>query len=266
MVLPGELWTLSWDATTLGHAMISAVKQDYVLAWPVTMPGEVSFRPGILIDSPLGYPVTAWPTRETGIGNHLLGEAVGDLLSVETVRSISSSLDSDEEPSEVIWVEGWGTEFEEAQFASRWTDICLHTGREDDSQRFLSEPRLRAIGGKAATVQAVLQLDPEQTRSAWLGETPLDPDQVASLARALDAEPEDFLGPDPAIGLWLELAKPTFKRDVLETAASAALPEAEVRLVASRDAYALAARDDSTARTHQKLRDALRRIARGASH
>lgn len=261
----GDLWTLTWDGSTLAHVMVSAVKPDHVLAWPVTMPGQASFRPGIILDSPLGCQVTAWPTRETGIGNHLLGQRLGGLLPAATVRSISWALDEDEDPEEVQWAEDWGSEDDEEAFAAHWTELCFHTGRTDDDECFLSETKARAVGGRATVLATVLALDPEETRSAWLGERPLTPEQVLALAKALDAEPAELLGPDPAYGLWLRLAEPIFKKRVVETATEAGLTETQVRLFASRDAYVLAARDDGSARTQQKLLDALRRIASAGS-
>lgn len=96
---PGDLWVLSWDGRTVGHAVISAVKDGYVLVWPVTLPGEPAFAPGLTISpSPLGEPVVVWPTRETGIGLYLLDRSLGRLLDQQRLREISDALDAGVDP------------------------------------------------------------------------------------------------------------------------------------------------------------------------
>lgn len=53
-VLPkvGELWLLSWDRSFLGLACIAEIHDDFVSAWPVTLPAEASFAPALMV--PLG--------------------------------------------------------------------------------------------------------------------------------------------------------------------------------------------------------------------
>ena len=40
---PGDVWVLSSNSEFLGLAMVAAVKQSFVLAWPVTLPNEPAY-------------------------------------------------------------------------------------------------------------------------------------------------------------------------------------------------------------------------------
>jgi hypothetical protein len=89
----GDLWLLSWDGKALGLAVISGVADGYVLVWPVALPSDVVFRPAVEVpQSPLGVPVAIWPTRETGVGNHVLHRRFGALLSEEVMAAVAEAV------------------------------------------------------------------------------------------------------------------------------------------------------------------------------
>lgn len=260
----GELWALVWDGEVLGHVVVASAKKGYVLAWPASPDPDDSFRPGVLLKGPTGKSLTAWPTRETGIGNHLLAGRLDILLPASMVHRIAAQLDDDEEP-DVTWAHRWGTLSEDEHFAERWSALCHHTGRGADGH-YLDEGKAKSAGLSSRWIAQRLDLDPEDARAIWLGEETLTSEQADRVASGFAGDIADILGPDPALDMWSLLAEPLFKREVWECAQRAGLSETVMRLRASRDAYALAARDDSMTRNSQKLLDALHRIASSAEN
>lgn len=129
----GDLWTLAWDGQVEGHVLVAAVKDGFILGWPVTLPGEPSFSPGMLFKDAHGTTLTVWPTRETGLGLHLLGYPLGQLLDVRTIRSIAAALDDGEVPEGVFAppIEAGDLQVEGVpeQMTEHWGRLCFHTGR-----------------------------------------------------------------------------------------------------------------------------------------
>lgn len=116
--------------------MISAAKNGFVLAWPVTPPGGVAFSPGLVVeDSPLGVPVTLWPTRETGIGNHLLDRNLGRLLSPDRISRISSALDEGASPG-LVFASGSARDAAnvdaDRHMVDHWARLCFDTGSAEE--------------------------------------------------------------------------------------------------------------------------------------
>ena len=66
-------------------------------------------------------------------------------------------------------------------------------------------------------------------------------------------------GPDPYAAAEAHLSSPAFKEAVEARVAETGLSEEQVRM-ATREEFALAARDDSASRIDEKLRDALSRV------
>lgn len=135
-VRAGDLWVLSWDGEVVGLAAIAAAKHGFVLAWPVTLPGEVSFAPGLVVEnSPLGVPVTLWPTRETGIGDHLLDRSLGQLLLPDRIRPISFALDDSDDPG-LAFAPGSARDSDNTEadrlMVDHWTELCFNAGGAEE--------------------------------------------------------------------------------------------------------------------------------------
>jgi hypothetical protein len=262
-VLAGDLWLLSWDCNYLGLAFIAAAKPGFVLAWPVTVPGEPSFAPGLkLAESPLGFAVTLWPTRETGIGWHLLDHPLGRLLDPPRIQHIARAMDDGHNPGLPI---ANGSALDSANqrddeaMVEHWGGLCFHTWPVE-RRHFLSQAKVAATGGSARSAASVLELKPEALRAFWTGVKPVTEEQMYLLAEALGVEPDELLGPDPLQEVLDRLAHPLFKQPILNAAYQSGLTEGQTR-DAVRSDYALVARDDSLTVSDARLFDAIRRVA-----
>lgn len=258
-VNPGELWVLSWDGHTVGQAVISAVKADFVLVWPVSLPNEPAFAPGITIPrSPLGVSVTAWPTRETGIGLYLLDRKLGQLLNRDRVLAIADALEVGQDPG-YPFARGSAADDQnraaDAALIEHWHDLCFNLGAVPDGQ-FLDSGKIRAHGGSSKDAAQTLHLSVEGIRDIWLGLEPATDEQTTALAASLGVRPSDITAPDPWGETLSALSKPAYKQDLKTRLAALETSEEHLRLEV-RTEFALAARDDKDSLTEQKMRDAI---------
>lgn len=265
-VRAGDLWILSWEGDVVGLAVIAAAKHGFVLAWPVTLPGEVAFSPGLIVeDSPLGVPVTLWPTRETGIGNHLLDRSVGPLLPPDRIPPISVALDDGDDPG-LLFAPGSARDPANTDadrlMVEHWTELCFNTGGAEEGQ-FLDASRVRQAGGSSRIVSEVLGLALPDLRSLMDGVVPITDEQLAAVAKRLGVEGDSLVGPDPLADVVIDIAWPGYKHLVVARAAETGIGEADIRRFTRRE-FALAARNDSDALRETKLRDAIGRAGRDA--
>lgn len=265
-VCAGDLWVLSWDGDVVGLALIAAVKRGFVLAWPVTLPGEASFSPGLVIsDSPLGVPVTLWATRETGIGHHLLDRSLGQLLAPDQIRPLALALDDGAEPG-FIFASGSASENENVEadrlMVDHWTELCFNAGGAENGL-FLDSENVKVAGGSAKMIGEVLAFGPQDVRPLMTGEVPITEDQLDAIAERLGADPTSLTGPDPLADVVADLANPRFKAQVLVRVAETGIDERTIRRSARRE-FALVARNDGDLLRESKLRDAINRAGRGA--
>lgn len=265
-VRAGDLWIFSWDGEFVGLALIAAAKDGYVLAWPVTLPDEVSFAPGLIVEeSPLGVPVTLWATRETGIGNHLLDRSLGQLLPPDRIRPISFALDDEEDPG-LPFAAGSARDPENADadrlMVEHWTELCFNTGGAEEGQ-FLDSAKVRQAGGDSRIVGEVLGLGLPELRSLMTGVVPVTAEQLAVVAERLGVEGESLIGADPLADVVIDIAWPRFKPQIVARTTETGYGEADIRRFARRE-FPLAARNDSDALREAKLRDAISRAGRDA--
>lgn len=265
-VRPGDLWILSWEGEVVGLAVIAAAKQGFVLAWPVTLPGEVAFSPGLIVEgSPLGVPVTLWPTRETGIGNHLLDRSLGQLIPPDRIPPISFALDDGDDPG-LAFAPGSARAPENTEadrlMVDHWTELCSNTGGAEEGL-FLDSTKVQQAGGSSRIVSEVLGVGPLELRPLMTGVVPIPAEQLSAIAERLGVEGESLVGSDPLADVVIDLAWPRYKHDILVRTSETGYSEADIRRSARRE-FALAARDDSDDLRETKLRDAIRRAGRDA--
>lgn len=261
----GDLWTLTWNGQVEGHVLVAAIKDGFILGWPVTLPGEPSFSPGLLFQDIHGEMLTVWPTKETGLGLHLLGQPLGQLLDVKTIRSIAASLDDGAAPEGVMAPPMQESDVRAekmlAQMTKHWVSLCFHTGRSSADEIFLDREKVSQLGGNARQISGLLKLTAAQTRSLWDGEVPLQPEAVVVLTEHYNVEEQNLTQTDPAQSWWDRLASPAFKEQVEDACRRRHVSEGDVRSEVVRSAYALAARQDGDSLADQKLRDAIQRTA-----
>lgn len=257
----GELWLLSWDGRALALCMIAGVAPTFVLAWPVTLPEEPAFRPALVIaDTPLGLPLNLWPTRETGIGMHLLHRRLGSLLSHRTIALVEEALE-DEGNTPVPFADENVPE-ERAEEASdrmveHWEQLCFHTWpRPRVGTSPLSANLLRDMGMTLSDLAEALKLTPPRAVGMMRGEELPTADQLELIAQRLNLEPEALLG-GALEGDDQLLISPEVKDRVLDIAMLHNTDEGHARQLL-RSEFALAARSDNDPRT--RLEAAVHRL------
>lgn len=261
-ITQGDLWVLSWDNQYVGLAAIAAIKESFVLAWPVSLPGEPVFSPALQLGGDLlGVPLFVWPTRETGLSVDLLHHRLGRVLAASRIQFIAWAMEDGEDPG-LPFAMGLATDpknegFDEAM-VEHWTRLCFHTWPEQPMS-CLSQSKFQQLGGDSRLAGDVLGLAPQLLRPYWRGVEPLTEEQARKLADALNVTAEEILGPDPLQRAVDRLANPAFKSEVTNAATSLGITEAEMR-EAVRSEYALAARDDGLAVQDAKLHTALQRV------
>lgn len=262
-VAQGDLWVLSWDNAYLGLVCVSAVKDDYILGWPVTLPDEPGFSPALVLKAnPLGMALYLWPSRETGLGMHLLHAPLGHLIEPRRIQPIAWAFEDGEDPG-IPFANGSASqavnEAADAAMTANWERLCFHTW-PDSNRSYLSETAIKKFGGTAARAAACLQMLPMQLRPLWTGVQPASDEQVAKLAEDLRVSAQELLGKDPLMPVLNRLAHPRFKRPLLQLTSQEGVTEGLSR-DRTREEYALAARDDSTIINDARLLDAIKRVA-----
>lgn len=212
-VKPGDLWIMSWDGTYRGLVCVAAVKQGYILGWPVTLPDEPAFAPALVVyNTPLVAPLFVWPTRETGLGLHLLHRPLGRLVDPRNIQQIAWSLEDGEYPG-MPFARGSATESTNIEadeaMVMYWEALCFHTWLES-TPLYLSEKSIKVAGGTAARVAACLDLTPIELRPIWTGTQPASEDQVTALADDLGVDASSLLAGDPMHEAVSRLSSPIF--------------------------------------------------------
>jgi len=259
----GDVWLLSWDGAYLGAALAAAVHEGYILAWPVTFGEPVAYRPALVIDNvPYVGSAHLWPTRETGIGMHLLDRPLGHLMETTRVRAIWEALRERRDPGLAFAPLSPNQESVTEAMVDQWTAMCFHTW-PSGQDLFLSEDRIKRCGGSSAMIASVLGLTPPRLRALWSGTEPATGDQVEAIAAALGVAGDDVIGEDPLGDVVARLSEPRFKAGIIAAGLDRGLDEGRIREL-TRAEYALAARDDSSQISDRRLFDALNRVASGA--
>lgn len=243
-VQAGDLWSLSWDGEELGRGVVARVAPTFVIMWPVTTRDEAWFAPAIQIGQHEGESLAAWPTRETGVGLHLLDRYLGEGVNARAIPVIESALETDDElplpavddlpPDDVEDVS--------ESMIDRWAAICHHVWPADRDLRLRTE-LMAAAGIAPSTLASDLNLSMPEAVAIWKREVALSEEQVVALSTRHAVSPDKIAGVDGAFELFPGLVHPRIKRDVLEIADRYGLDEYHARNRV-RDEFALAARSD----------------------
>jgi hypothetical protein len=256
----GDLWLLSWDAQALGLVVVSGVAPTFVLGWPVALPGDQTFPPAISVDkSPLGR-IAVWPSRETGIGNHLLHRRLGTALSERTMHLLADAFEEGTEPVLPFATTDIGLEERETasdRMVDAWEAINLNVWPVPrPGITPLDADVLRANGTQVGTLAEILSVSVPEAVGLYNGEMAPAPSELELLVVALGVPTEQLLRSQPDAEAIAMLA-PRIKDDLVEIIRRRAIGEESARDLV-RSQFALAARSDDTPRS--RLDAAIQRV------
>lgn len=262
-IIPGDLWLLSWNGNGLALLLVTTVTDDFVLGWPVTLPSEPAYAPAMPIETPLGINAVAWPTRETGVGLHLLHRRFGKVLSRERIDNIRRQIDEGLSFGMISSEESTLSEPDAQrdhsnEMLSKWEEICFHhwpqaeIGETPLNQSFLQNRQIAP-----SDLGRILNIDAVQASSLHKGRMKPTADQLTVLSSYLDTDREVIAAPTLDEGTRL-LMEPRWKAEVLDVAAKTGLSEVSTRR-AIQNEYVLAARSNQ-ASGDDKMVAAIQRV------
>ncbi|MEU3475322.1 hypothetical protein [Rhodococcus sp. NPDC006774] len=258
----GELWLLSWNSAAVGLVLISRVRDDYILAWPVTVPPDPAAGPALRLQSAdLHAELALWSVAETGLGRHLLHRRVGLGLSTDVVEEVRAAVRTGHSPPLEVF---GGEEADEAAFIAellrQYQHLCFNEWPTDlPGYGVFRRDVLLEQGAKVSEVRESLGVTVPDASSLLKQDRVPTKEQAELLADAWGLDVREIL--EPASGEWVrELRKPRYKDDLRAVGDARNLPELDVRL-ALQSEFALAARTATgTNRTAELMERAVRRL------
>ena len=255
----GDLWSFSWDNEFLGLGVIATVAPTFVLVWPISLPEDEWFAPAVVLPPGQLGTVAAWPTRETGVGRHLLHRRYGTALTPRTMRLVAEGLDEstlEDLPLEIAAqaVDAEMADFESERMVDRWTSMCFIEWPDDRVGSAPFNPEvLQALDVNIRELMRLLSTDVPSATSYFWGELIPTSSQVAAVANQVETEPSALISP-----LWDDLLdaqlSASIKDSLLRIAAVRGIAEGEARNLL-RSQVSLAAR--SAAPAHERVAAAL---------
>ncbi|MDR3202672.1 MAG: hypothetical protein LBT54_06035 [Bifidobacteriaceae bacterium] len=247
----GDIWLMSWDGRALGLGVIAGFGSDFIHMWPVTLPGELAFRPAVVApDSPFGVPLTVWPSRETPMGYHLLHRGFGHVLPANAMALIEDAVEDgaailDPHRYAPDRIDTRECEAADGEMLNQWDAIFWNVWPPSavGSMPF-NIGLLRERGFAPGRIAAVLGVDTSMVLGLVEQTEYPSAEQVQAIAAAAGvAEPIDLLSPVSNEGVFAQLS-PTLKDEVLRVGRHLNLHEAKAR-DAILSEFALAARAEN---------------------
>ncbi|WP_279071866.1 hypothetical protein [Microbacterium lacticum] len=256
----GDLWLLSWDAQALGLVIVSGVAPTFILGWPVTLPDAPAFPPAIRVEeSPLGG-IAVWPSRETGVGNHLLHRCFGSALSERTMHLLADAFESGTDPVLPFASVNIGSEERELasdQLVDEWEAINLNVWPiPQPGATPLDADLFRGQGIRVSDIAEILSISVPAAVALYNGEEVPTRAELQLLVDALAVPTEQLLRSQPDAEAVAMLA-PGIKDDLVEITRRRAIGEEAARHLV-RSEFALAARSDGDLRS--RLDAAIQRV------
>jgi hypothetical protein len=231
----GDLWMLAWDGADLGLVVVSAMRQGYVLVWPVTDTRLAASSPSFYLDvDGITVKLIAWPEAEAGISTAVLSHRIRpSVLSGSDIRSIYEA------------VRGLGTPPAGVQFVGYRDDddaddalntVCLFASAASDIEWTapamgispLSADALKRSGVTMRDIASMSSLAPAVVRNIFEGKRVAPSHLVASIAKEHHIRAEELLGPIQGAEVRA-INTPVRKAQVVQLAARRGSGEAAAR-------------------------------------
>ncbi|MDF2664333.1 MAG: hypothetical protein K0R81_183 [Microbacterium sp.] len=244
-VQAGDLWSLSWDGKELGRGVVARVAPAFVIMWPVTTQTEDWYAPAVQIGQHEDEQLAAWPTRETGIGLHLLDRYLGKGVNPRAIPLLEEALETGAQlPLPVVDEPAPDNAADvSASMIDRWAALCHHEWPADRDLRLRTDLMSKA-GIAPSSLATDLDLSVPEAVAIWKREVALTQAQVATLSTSHGISPDKIAGDVGVLDIYPGLIHPRIKGSVLEIAHRYGLDEGHARN-RIRDEFALAARSDN---------------------
>lgn len=240
----GDLWLLSWNYEVLGLIVLSGIADDFVIGWPVTLPSEPAFSPAFFADSLIGKGLGVWPTRETGVGMHLLHRRFGKLLAPQLMSELGRAIDNDDDPS-IDFAPTASDPSEEIEFNDQmiehWESICFNQWPVPNAEMYpLNQQVLIDANIKPSDLAAALDISQFEATTLHRGTRNPTGEQLDVLAETTGIDAQVLASPGRDEGAQL-LTHPAWKVNVIEAGMKRSVSEAQARL-GIQEQFAVAAR------------------------
>jgi hypothetical protein len=253
---PGQLWLLSWDGEAPVAAVLTVVRDDYVLAMPVSFEqADAGSEEALTGPERLGAQLVIWYRLETGLGAFLLHRYIGVAATDGEVLALRRGTRGESVPQ---FDAGHTSNLEALRtLATTFTRLChIEWPSETEGDVVLDRDTLAAAGINARIFAERTGLPTATALSLWTGETTLTPEQ-ARLVTDTFANTVDHALAVPKDWITESLRDPRVKDGVLQVAAHTGAGERAARDLI-RSNFALAARTPSVAdRRRTAIRDAI---------
>lgn len=227
----GDLWEIAWNGTALSIILVAALRDTYVMAWPITVATGTETFPSFTLPPLEGNTrdLVAWPDAEYGLNRALLRRCVSpQALTAKEARLIIGALDgSTDLPRKFCDA----PDSEDAQnallkvCAQAWTlaDIEWPAG---ETNGVILPPTWEAAHLSARDIARALGATPAHASDLYLGETAPTDKELASLRRVTDGALTTEVPHGDEI---TALMHPKFKKRIEQLAQQRATTEAEAR-------------------------------------
>lgn len=243
----GELWLTSWEGGALALVVVGAVRDGYVLGWPVT----VSTRDDTYPSVPFGLSATdgsdvglvAWPDAEFGMSTALLDTCYGAPFDAKTVRLIVGAVSGDCDMP-VPACENVPSEAAEADLervcAQAWDLGDIEWPLSIPGHGVLDQDEIRKSGVDARALAGMLHVSPARAASLAAGRAVPTQTELEAL-ESLDLH-RDSMFTAPSGAEVEAIVHPRFKSRIVAVTRQERLSEAAVRTWLYSEAEPLAAR------------------------
>lgn len=266
----GDIWLLAWDDLA-ELCMVTADRDSYVLAWPVTLDLDKASSPaGVLPPgaNPLGITLVIWTQAETGLGKHLLARRLGPAIDARHVyelrRSVNEDIGQDIIPRDWIVSERY-PEGDLGQYLdeliSKYQALCFHEWpATEPGDAVFDRWALQSRGVDPRIFGDILGIShPGQVTALWQAESSPTIEQIQRISEELHVDVDEILVA-PESAEVDALRQPRFKADLIALSRKRNEPERVVRRAVLQDLTMAARRDLRGAEVENRVRSTLSKL------